>query len=273
MSQQRPVSEFADVDRANAPEGYIQLLDAQQSIAFIQEYKRRVRALLDLHPGQQVLDAGAGTGEDAQEMARRVEPTGQITGLDLSQIMVDEARRRSQSSNLPVRFLQGDVQRLQFADQTFDRCYADKTFQHLPDPARALAELLRVLRPGGLLVVVDGDHETQVLDSPYPEVTRRFFRFRNDGMRQPGIAHRMYGLFKAAGLIDIHIEPLTRVTTDYETMRPVARFIEGMREAQRWGVVTGEEADQWIAALEEAIHTGRFFHAITWFISVGHKPA
>jgi ubiquinone/menaquinone biosynthesis C-methylase UbiE len=271
ISEQQGKSGFTNVDKAAVPEEYIQLLDAQQRMAFVQLYKQRARILLDLQPGQQVLDAGAGTGEDAQVMAALIGPTGQVVALAFSQAMVEIAQQRSQGKKLPLRFVQGDIHQLPFVDNTFDRCYADKTFEHLPDPKRALSELIRVTKPGGIVVTVDPDHETQVLDSPYPNVTQRFFRFRSDGLRQPGIAHRMYALFKANGLSDVQVEPLTRVTTDYETLRPVAHFIEGMRSAQQQGVVTEEEAELWIAALEEAIQTGRFFHAMTSFITSGRK--
>jgi ubiquinone/menaquinone biosynthesis C-methylase UbiE len=272
MSNQRPRSEFTDVDHAKTPSDYVHILDAQRAMPFIQQYKQRVRALLDLHPELQVLDAGTGTGEDAQEMAKLVAPGGQVVGLDLSQTMINEARLRVQDPSLPLRFVQGDIQHLPFENATFDCCYADRIFIHIPDPQLALSELVRVTRPGGKLLIVKGDHETQVLDTPYPDVTRRFFRFRNDGMRQPDIAHRLYALFRDAGLWNVQIEPLVRVTTDYETIRPVAHYIEGMRIAQSCGVVTAEEAEQWILYLEEAMQTGRFFHAITWFITSGHKP-
>lgn len=271
MSDHRPRSEFTDVDSARDPADYVQMLDAQRSMPFIQQYKRRVRALLDLHPGQQVLDAGTGTGEDAQEVTKLIAPGGQVVGMDVSQIMIDEAKRRTQYPSLSLRFMQGNVQHLPFEDATFDRCYADRIFVHLPDPQLALLELVRVTRPGGLILVVDGDHETQVLDSPYPEVTRRFFRFRNDGMRQPGIAHRLYALFQDVGLGDVQVEPIARLTTDYETIRPVAHYIEGMRLAQDCGVVTAQEAERWIQALEGAMGTGRFFHAVMWFITTGRK--
>lgn len=272
MSNQRPRSEFTDVDHAQSPSDYVHMLDVQRSMLFIQQYKQRVRALLDLHPGLQVLDAGTGTGEDAQEVAKLVAPGGQVVGLDVSQIMIDEARRRVQDPSLPLRFVQGDLQHLPFEPATFDRCYADRLFIHLPDPQLALSELVRVTKPGGKLLIAEGDHESQVLDTPYPEVTRRFFRFRNDGMRQPGIAHRLYALFQDAGLEDVRVEPLARLTTDYEMIRPVAHYIEGMRTAQSCGVVTAEEAEQWILSLEEAMRTGRFFHAIMWFLTIGHKP-
>lgn len=272
MSDQRPHSEFTDVDHAKTPSDYVQLLDAQQHMAVVQQYKQRTRFLLGLHPGLQVLDAGTGTGEDAQQMAKLVAPGGQVVGLDLSQIMIDEARQRVHDPTLPVRFVQGDMHQLPFVDEMFDRCFASRTFQHLPDPKLALSELVRVTKPGGLFVIVEPDHETRVIDTPYPDITRRFLRFRNDGVRQPDIGHRMYALFKDAGLTDVHVEPVTRVTTDYETIRPVVHLIEGMRLAQQHGVVTAEEAEQWILYLEEAMRTGRFFEATTWFITSGRKP-
>ena len=272
MNEQRPKSEFNDVDRANNPGIYIQLLDVQQSMVFIQQYKQRARALLGLQPGHLVLEVGVGTGEDAREMAKLVAPTGQVVGLDLSQILLDVALQRTQGMSLPLRFVQGDVHQLPFTDNLFDRCYADKTFEHLPNPKLAISELIRVTKPGGQLVIVDPDHEAQVLDTPYPDVTRRFFRFRSDGVCQPDIAHRSYALFKEAGLTHVYVEPLIRVTTDYETIRPVANYVEDMHSAQEYGVVTKEEAEKWLTYLRDAMHTERFFHAMVWFITSGCKP-
>lgn len=271
MSNQRTQSGFTDVDHTDAPANYIQLMDFQHGTAFVQMYKQHARRLLDVQPGQRILDAGCGTGEDARELARLAGPDGHVTGVDISQTMRDEAEQRSQGQSLPISFRQDDIHQLPFDDGAFDRCYADKTFQHLPDPKRALSELVRVTRPGGRLVIIDPDHDTHVLDTPYPDVTRRFFRFRSSGIRQPDIAHRQYAMFREAGLIDIVVEPLTWTATDYESIRPLSHFIEGMRLAEQHDVVTAEEASQWINALQYAINAGRFFHAVTYFITAGRK--
>ncbi len=275
MSRQHPRAEFTDVDRAGDPQWYVRCLDFQHTTPFNRRYKERAFALLDLAPGQRVLDIGCGLGADVLALADAVAPGGEVVGLDASRTMIDEARARARAraSGPPVSFVQGDAHRLDLPDGSFDRCRADKTFQHLPDPRRALAEMIRVTQPGGRILIVEPDHESRIFDSPYPAVSRRFFDWRNATLRQPGIAHRLYAMFKEFGLGDIAVEPLTQVTTDYEEIRPVAQLEGGIRLAQQYGAVTEQEADGWIAALDEAVRAGRFFHAMTYFVTTGRKPA
>ncbi len=273
MSQQAPRAGFTDVDREADPRFYVRCLDAQHASAFKQRYKRRTFDLLDLRPGQRVLDVGCGTGQDALALAAAVGPGGRVVGLDFSRTMIDEARGRSRGKALPVAFVRGDVHHLAFADDAFDCCRADRTFQHLPEPRRALAEMVRVTAPGGIVLIVEPDHESRLFDSPYPDVSRRFFAFRNSSLRQPGVAHQLYALFKEFGLTEVAVEPLTEIATAYASIAHVAQFEGGMRIAQRYGVVTEEEADAWLAHLAEADRTGRFFHAFTYFITTGRKPA
>ena len=273
MTEQRLQNAFTDVDKSNMPQRRVQYLDFQRTIAFTQMYKQRARTLLDVQPGHLVLDAGCGTGQDACETARLVGSSGHVIGFDFSQVMLDTARQRAQDTVLPISFQQGDIHHLPFAAGYFDRCYADKTFQHVADPGQALSELVRVLKPGGRLVSVDPDHDTMVLASPYPELTHRFLRFSRSGMRQPDIAHQAYAFFKDAGFIDVTVEPLTWIQTDYEAIREFVPYAENMRFAQKQGAFTGAEADQWIAAFEESVRTGRFLRAVTYFITVGNKPA
>jgi ubiquinone/menaquinone biosynthesis C-methylase UbiE len=268
-----PHAGFSDVDREESPEAYIRCLDLQHAAAFKQLYKRRVRELLALAPGTHVLDVGSGVGLDALEMARQVAPDGEVVGLDFSQTMVEKARRRTRGAGAPVRFERGDVQALPFADSTFDRAYADRTFQHLADPRRALAEMARVTRPGGLLLIVDPDHDTRVIASPYPDVTRRFLRFRASGIRQPEIAHQLYTLFQEAGMREVTVEALTEVATDYPAINAAMSFDGGMRLAAEHGVVTTDEAEAWIAAVEAEASAGRFLCAVTYFITLGRKAS
>lgn len=272
-NNESPKGEFSDVDRASDPHYYITCLDTQSGLGFFQAYKQRTFALLEPRPGDRILDVGCGTGDDTLALARLVEPAGTAVGLDFSQTMIEVARQRASAASLSVMFVQGDVCRLPFGDSEFDGCRADRTFQHLHDPQHALAEMVRVLKPGGRLVITDPDHESHVLDTPYPDVTRRFFAFRASTFQAGGIAHQLYALFKQHGLVEITVEPATRVDTGYAAINSIMHFDGGMRIAQQQGIVTAAEADSWIAYVEEAARTGRFFHAVTHFITAGRKPA
>jgi ubiquinone/menaquinone biosynthesis C-methylase UbiE len=270
---QLPRAEFTDVDRAGDPQAYVRMLESREGQPFHRHYKERALALLDLRPGDSVLDVGCGLGTDALAMADRVGPRSNVVGFDLSMTMLREAQQRSRDKTEHVSFCRGDVHHLPFAATSFDRCRADRTFQHLPDPRQALTEMLRVTKPGGRLLIVEPDHESRLLDSPYPDISRKFFAFRNATLQQPGIAHQLYRLFREFRLVDVEVEPLTQVTTDYEEIRPTTDLLGGIRLAQRHGAVAADEADRWAAALEAAIQQGTFFHSLTYFITTGRKPA
>ena len=115
------------------------------------------RALLDLasaRPGQQVLDVACGTGLVALAVAQAVGPAGSVLGTDLSGAMVAAAARRAQDRGLAqARFLRMDAEALALADGSFDLVLCALGLMYVPDPAQALREMHRVLRPGGRLAL------------------------------------------------------------------------------------------------------------------------
>ncbi|GAC1381517.1 MAG: methyltransferase domain-containing protein [Acidimicrobiales bacterium] len=111
-----------------------------------------------LRPGQRLLDVGCGPGTITVDLARRVAP-GPTVGVDASAAVVAEARSAAPSAGAPtVTFRTGDVYALDFDDASFDVVHAHQVLQHLSDPVAALGEMRRVLAPGGILAVRDGDY-------------------------------------------------------------------------------------------------------------------
>jgi ubiquinone/menaquinone biosynthesis C-methylase UbiE len=122
---------------------------AENSAAFL---------LPHLAPGQRVLDVGCGPGNITADLARRVFP-GSVTGIDVAEdVVVAAARDFPPADDARVEFAVGDVYSLDHDDASFDVVYAHQVLQHLSEPVTALREIRRVLRPGGLVAVRDGDY-------------------------------------------------------------------------------------------------------------------
>ncbi len=117
--------------------------------------RRRIAALLDLRPGMRVLEVSVGTGANLPYLARGVGPEGRLVGLDLSAGMLRVARRRARALPCPVYLVRGDALRLPFADGAFDAVLHFGGVNLFGDRALALAEMVRVAKPGATLVVGD----------------------------------------------------------------------------------------------------------------------
>ena len=96
-----------------------------------------------MEEGCSTLDIGCGTGEEVWTMAEIVGKAGRAVGVDSSEVMLDEARKRAQSQSLPMEFFKADGYGMPFRDNTFDAVRAERLFEHLEQPHMALAGMLR----------------------------------------------------------------------------------------------------------------------------------
>jgi ubiquinone/menaquinone biosynthesis C-methylase UbiE len=263
---------WANVDRAADANEFVSYLEAVSALEAVQAYKRQTFTLLAVRDGSRLLDVGCGTGDDAIALAELVGTTGHVVGVDHSATMVAAARQRAAGLTLPVSFEVGDAHRLAFPDETFDGCRADRIFQHLAQPDQALAELVRVAKPGAIVAVADPDWETLVIDAPDHVVTRRVVEALCGDTRNGRMGRQLPRLFRHAGLVEVGVVPVTPTIGDFTLADQLFGLGEGLERARSTGAVSAAEADNWVRDLQAADRAGEFFSAMTGFIVTGRKP-
>jgi SAM-dependent methyltransferase len=186
---------YANVDASADPAQAVRAQEILDASPQIRAYKDYTYALLAGH--SPVLDVGCGPGLDLPELA-----SGHSVGLDASRAMCVVAGRRGTIVNAAAT-------PLPFSDRTFGGVRADRVLQHLGDPVAALAELARVCRPGGKVVVADADQETLSITVPGISQTTadRVKRLRRDvGYRNGRLVATLPAALADLGLIDVTVD-------------------------------------------------------------------
>jgi SAM-dependent methyltransferase len=176
-------------------------------------------ALPSLRPGLDLLDVGCGPGTITVDFAQRLAP-GRVVGLDRALDVLPRARAEARAQGVSIELIVGDVYALPCADASFDVVHAHQTLQHLEDPVRALVEMRRVLKPGGVVAVRDGDYASFAWAPHDPLLTRwlevyRAVARRNGG--EPDAGRFLKGWAIAAGFRDVLATSSTWTYADAES--------------------------------------------------------
>jgi ubiquinone/menaquinone biosynthesis C-methylase UbiE len=272
MADENIVAGFRGVDQASDPAAFVYFLETVSAMEAIQALKRHTFALLDVQPGQHLLDIGCGLGDEARALAQLVGNTGRVVGIDNSETMIAEARKRATGKKLPVEYAVGDIHALDFVDNTFDGCRAERILGHVANPRQVVAELRRVAKSGARIVALDPGLETLVLDVADHATSRKLLHFYCDSARNVRIARQFRRLFHEAQLTDIAVFADTVMFTSYAEADRIFKLQDTAKQAQAAGVVSEAEGTAWLEELEQAEKAGQFFAAMTFFFVRGCKP-
>jgi SAM-dependent methyltransferase len=231
--------------------------------------------------GSAVLEAGCGVGAQTITLARR-SPEARFTSADVSAVSVAEAARRADAAGVTnVEFRQGDIFDLPFDAESFDHVFVCFVLEHLSRPVAALAALQRLLRPGGSVTVIEGDHGSTYF---HPDSAAAHAAIQCQVSLQAAaggnalIGRQLRPVMVEAGLDAVHVSP-RMVYVDASrpdlvegfTRRTFTAMIEGVREpAVAAGLIDPRSFDAGVRDLHRTTEADGVF-CYTFFKGVGTK--
>ena len=221
-------------------------------------------------PGCRVLEAGCGVGAQTVLLAAR-SPLAEIVSIDISETSVAQARQAVDAagfSNVTLR--QADLFHLPFPPDSFDHVFLCFVLEHLAHPVDALRRLKSVLKPGGSLTAIEGDHGSTFFH-PDSEAAHRAIRCQVELQARAGgdalIGRQLFPLLRAAGFANVHVSPRMvyvdaskPALVDGFTKKTFTAMIEGVRQpALDAGLASPADFDQGVADLHRAAEADGVF--------------
>ncbi|MFJ1932149.1 L-histidine N(alpha)-methyltransferase [Kitasatospora sp. NPDC088160] len=233
--------------------------------------------------GSRVLEAGCGVGAQTAHLLA-AGPGVLLTAVDVSADSLARARARvaAEAPTARVTWHHGDLHRLPFPDGSFDHVFVCFVLEHLADPVAALTALRRVLRPGGTITVIEGDHGSAFFHPQGPaarDAVDLLVRLQAAAGGDALLGRRLYPLLTEAGFRDVAVRPRTvhadgarPALVEGFTRRTFVAMVEAVRaEALAAGLTTPDAFDHGIAELRRTAEPGGTFH-YTFFKAVAVNP-
>lgn len=224
-----------------------------------------IRDTLAVAPGERILDLGCGPGFYVAELLEQVGATGAVVGIDPSPAMLAIAARRVKGHD-NVELREGDATSLAGEEANFDAVLSVQVLEYVSDVAAALAEMYRLLKPGGRVVLWDVDWATVSLHTTDLARTRRMLCAWDEHLAHPSLPQTLTSQLRSAGFSEIRMEGHSFATNDFvpdayggSLVPAVARFAAGR------GVVSREEAIAWEGEQRELSERGELYFACLQF--------
>lgn len=248
-------------------------LDRQYAIPVIVEQRRRTLEALSAREGEHILDVGSGPAFLTADIARVVGPGGRVCALDASEPMLEIGRRRC-ASFPAVEFQHGDARKLPYPDASFDAAVAVQVYLYVPELDAALAELHRVVRPGGRAIVMDTDWGSTVWYSRDPARMARVLESWKHRYSHAHMGRVLPGALRRAGFVieDATAVPIVELAATDDAysggqLGEIVKFVAGRR-----GTTAGE-AQAWKDELLALAVSGDYFFSLNRFLFVARRPA
>jgi SAM-dependent methyltransferase len=227
-------------------------------------------SVLRLKPGERVLDVGCGAGDGFAALATAVLPAGVVVGVDHDATLVRRAAERVLTCQ--QQCVVGDARALPFASASFDAVTCRYVLQHVEHPEQVLAEMRRVVKPGGRVSLLDADWASVSIAGGDVDLERRLMQLNSTTLLRNGTAGRqLLGLLRAAGFVDVGRQSFAELDEDLALVRELVVLDEIETAAVARGIATVGEIERWQRDLEVAAASGRFLALSTAVLSWGTR--
>jgi arsenite methyltransferase len=241
-------------------EGLAKQLDAVYRTRDVVRRRELVRAAVAAQPGERILDLGCGPGYYVAELAELVGPGGHVAGMDQSAAMLAIARSRCEGRD-NTSFAEGDATALPFEDGAFDAVLSVQVMEYVQDVAAALAEVRRVLRPGGRVVLWDVDWRTVSWHSEHPDRMEHILSAWDQHLVHPALPRTLAPLLRGAGFEDVRMEGHTFASAEF-TEEAYGGSLVGVIEPFVAGLGHADDARAWAIEQRALGARGEFYFSV-----------
>jgi arsenite methyltransferase len=253
-------------------EAYSQRLLATYLTPDVVAQREETLRALALRPGERVLDVGTGPGLLAASMADAVGTAGRICAVDVSESVLEIARRQI-GSRPTIELRAADATSLPYEDGDFDVGVSTQVYEYVGEVETALRELFRVLRPSGRALIVDTDWDSIVWASSNEDRMRRVLAAWEEHAAHPRLPRRLVPMLQSVGfLVDrVFVIPLLSVGSHANTYSAgLIEFVAAFARDRRG--LTEDDLRSWSGDLRELGSRGAYFFALNRFVFLATKP-
>jgi arsenite methyltransferase len=244
----------------------------QERIAATHDMKAQreiILSLLDLKPGEKVLDVGSGNGIFAREIAERIGDTGHVCGVDSAPAMIAMSRAICPRGE----FIEGDATALPVADESFDAVTASQLLCFVPDIDSAVSEMFRVLKSGGRAVIPDSDWGSLVWNCRDRQLMDRTMAMLTGPYADAYVPRSLSRRLIAAGfeITDRRTHTVLNWEPDPDSYsQQTVGYIEPMMESSEH--FSDKDWERWSADQQATAEAGEYFFSLNRYLFSATKP-
>jgi len=264
MNENLSLNAFTAIDRAGHTPTYIAALEEFDRIEQLQELKRLERDTI--RTDSAILDVGCGFGLETESLARRCGGSGIVCGIDKSEQFIVEARRRAANNGSAIEYKVGLATALPYADASFDHVRAERVLIYFDDVESVLAEMRRVLRPTGVLALIEPEFCTTTVNVSDRALVRRIMAHEAEtAVAQSWLPGRLATLLADLQFADVSMASRVvvlpqKLAADY--------FLGAASKAAKDKAISSDELVRWTQELASLRSAGKLFASEGFFLFV-----